>query len=102
MSSFGKYRLLAQIGEGGMAEVFLAVLAGPKGSGFSKLTVIKRLRGNIADDPEFIDMLVDEARIAARLNHPNVVQMYEVGDVEGRYYLAMEYLDGQPLSRLQN
>lgn len=102
MSSFGKYRLLAQIGEGGMAEVFLAVVAGPRGSGFSKLTVIKRLRANIADDPEFIDMLVDEARIAARLNHPNVVQTHEVGDVDGKYYLAMEYLDGQSLNRIQN
>ncbi|MBS2013872.1 MAG: protein kinase [Deltaproteobacteria bacterium] len=102
MSSFGKYRLLAQIGEGGMAEVFLAVVAGPRGSGFSKLTVIKRLRANLADDPEFIDMLVDEARIAARLNHPNVVQTHEVGDVDGKYYLAMEYLDGQSLNRIQN
>jgi serine/threonine protein kinase len=99
---FGKYQLLAQLGEGGMAEVFLAVVAGPRGSGFSKLTVIKRLRTTFEDDPEFINMLVDEARIAARLNHPNVVQTHEVGDVDGKYFLSMEYLDGQSLNRAQN
>jgi serine/threonine-protein kinase len=85
-----------------MAEVFLAVVAGPRGSGFSKLTVIKRLRASFEDDPEFINMLVDEARIAARLNHPNVVQTHEVGDVDGKYFLSMEYLDGQSFNRVQN
>jgi eukaryotic-like serine/threonine-protein kinase len=99
---FGKYRLLAELGHGGMADVFLAVQAGPVGSGFSKLTVIKRLRRNLADEPEFVSMLVDEARIAARLNHPNVVQTNEVGEVDQHYFIAMEYLDGQPFHRLQN
>jgi len=101
-SVFGKYQLLAQLGEGGMAEVFLAVLAGPPGSGFSKLTVVKKLRGNYEDDPEFINMLLDEASIAARLNHPNIVQTLEVGDVDGKYFIAMEYLDGQSFHRVQN
>ncbi len=101
-SVFGKYRLLAELGHGGMADVFLAVQAGPVGSGFSKLTVIKRLRRNLADEPEFVSMLVDEARIAARLNHPNVVQTNEVGEVDQHYFIAMEYLDGQPFHRLQN
>ena len=100
-ANFGKYRLLAELGHGGMADVFLAVVAGPLGSGFSKLTVIKRLRQNLAEDPEFVAMLVDEARIAARLNHPNVVQTNEVGQVDGQYFIAMEYLDGQPLHRVQ-
>lgn len=99
---FGKYQLIAQLGEGGMAQVFLAALAGPRGSGFSKLTVIKRLRSSYEDDPEFITMLVDEARIAARLNHANVVQTHEVGEVDGKYFLAMEYLDGHSLHRIQN
>ena len=85
-----------------MADVFLAVQAGPVGSGFSKLTVIKRLRRNLADEPEFVSMLVDEARIAARLNHPNVVQTNEVGEVDQQYFIAMEYLDGQPFHRIQN
>src|SRR5262245_42446668 len=84
-----------------MADVFLAMLAGPAGSGFSKLSVVKRLRPNLAEDPDFVAMLMDEARISARLNHANVVQTHEVG-VEGEsYYLAMEYLDGQPLHRIQ-
>ncbi|MDB4943645.1 MAG: serine/threonine protein kinase [Labilithrix sp.] len=99
---FGKYRLIAELGHGGMADVFLAVIAGPVGSGFSKLTVIKRLRQNLAEEAEFIEMLVDEARISARLNHPNVVQTNEVGSVGSHYFLAMEYLDGQPLHRIQH
>ena len=101
-ASFGKYRLIAELGHGGMADVFLAVMAGPAGSGFSKLTVVKRLRQNLADEPEFVEMLVDEARISARLNHPNVVQTNEVGSVDGQYFIAMEYLDGQPLHRIQH
>lgn len=101
-ASFGKYRLIAELGHGGMADVFLAVVAGPVGSGFSKLTVIKRLRQNLAEEPEFVEMLVDEARISARLNHPNVVQTNEVGSVGQMYFLAMEYLDGQPFHRIQH
>jgi serine/threonine protein kinase len=101
-ANFGKYRLIAELGHGGMADVFLAVIAGPVGSGFSKLTVIKRLRQNLVEEPEFIEMLVDEARISARLNHPNVVQTNEVGSVGSQYFLAMEYLDGQPLHRVQH
>jgi eukaryotic-like serine/threonine-protein kinase len=101
-SSFGKYRLIAEIGHGGMADVYLAAIAGPTGSGFSKLTVVKRLRANLADEPEFVEMLVDEARISARLNHPNVVQTNEVGSINGQYYISMEYLDGQPLHRIQH
>jgi len=99
---FGKYKLIAELGHGGMADVFLAVIAGPAGSGFSKLTVVKRLRQNLAEEPEFVEMLVDEARISARLNHPNVVQTNEVGCVGDQYFLAMEYLDGQPLHRIQH
>ncbi|WP_437589541.1 serine/threonine protein kinase [Sorangium sp. So ce1000] len=96
--SLGKYRFIATLGHGGMADVHLAVAVGP--AGFSKLQVIKRLRPNIADEPEFRDMLLDEARLAARLNHRNVVQTNEVGLADGEYFIAMEYLDGQPLSRV--
>ena len=99
-SAFGKYRLIAELGHGGMADVFLAVNQGP--AGFSKLVVLKRLRAQIADDPEFVAMLVDEARLAARLNHPNVVQTNEVGNVGTSYYIAMEFLDGQPFHRIQH
>ena len=101
-ATFGKYRLIAELGHGGMADVFLAVIAGPVGSGFTKLTVVKRLRQNLAEEPEFVEMLVDEARISARLNHPNVVQTNEVGSVGNQYFISMEYLDGQPLHRLQH
>jgi serine/threonine-protein kinase len=97
----GKYRLVAELGHGGMADVYLALVEGPTGSGFSKLAVVKRLRANLAEDPEFVAMLVDEARITARLNHPNVVQMLEVGVANDEYFLAMEYLDGQPLHRIE-
>src|SRR5262245_26995906 len=96
----GKYRLVAKLGKGGMAEVYLAVIEGPDGLGFTKLVVVKRLHRELADDPEFVAMLVDEARLAARLNHPNTVQTHEIGEVDGQYFIAMEYLDGQPLSRI--
>ncbi|MFO0679902.1 MAG: serine/threonine-protein kinase [Polyangiaceae bacterium] len=99
-TTFGKYDLVVHLGSGGMADVFLAVMRGPEGLGFSKLLVIKRLRANVAEDPEFVSMLIDEARIAARLNHPNVVQTMEIGQVGKDYFMAMEYLDGQPLHRI--
>jgi serine/threonine-protein kinase len=83
-----------------MAEVFLAVTS--TSDMFSKLVVIKKPREHLADDAEFITMLVDEARIAARLNHPNLVQTIEVGQEAGRYFITMEYLDGQPLHRIQS
>jgi serine/threonine-protein kinase len=81
-----------------MAEVFLAVAMGK--AGFSKLQVLKRLRPNLAEDAELCDMFLDEARLAARLNHKNVVQTNEVDLVDGHYFMAMEYLDGQPFHRV--
>lgn len=94
----GKYRLIAELGHGGMAEVFLAVAHGP--AGFNKLTVIKQIRPQLAEDPEFLSMFLDEARLAARLNHPHIVQTNEVGREANRYFMAMEYLEGQPLNRI--
>jgi serine/threonine protein kinase len=94
----GKYRLVVEIGKGGMADVFLAVAQGP--IGFNKLLVIKRLKADMAEDPELVSMQIDEARLAARLNHPNVVQTVEVAEDRGQYYIAMEYLEGQPLNRI--
>src|SRR5258708_7044539 len=98
--TLGKYRLIAELGRGRMANVYLAVTEGHTAKGFRKLVVIKRPREHLAEDPEFSAMLLDEARIAARLNHPNVVHTIEVGDIDGQYFLAMEYLDGQPLTRI--
>lgn len=96
----GKYRILATLGRGGMADVYLTVATGV--GGFSKLVVVKELRPELAAEPEFCAMFLDEARLAARLLHPNVVQTNEVGNDDGRLFIAMEYLDGQPLSRLNS
>jgi len=96
----GKYRLIAELGRGGMSEVYLAIHAGP--AGFNKLVVVKLIRAEIAEDPDFVNMFLEEARLAARLNHPNVVQTNEVGQDGSRYFIAMEYLDGQPYSRVLN
>jgi serine/threonine-protein kinase len=96
--SLGKYRLLAMLGRGGMADVHLAVLEGP--GGFSKLLVVKELRRSSLDDDVGIEMFLDEARLSARLNHANIVQTLEVVSEGDRCFLAMEYLDGQPLHRV--
>ena len=93
----GKYRLLAGIGRGGMADVFLGSASGP--AGVNKLVVIKRLRDGHGDNPTFVSMFLDEARLAARLNHPNIVHTYEVHEVGNEYIIVMEYLEGQPLRR---
>src|SRR5690606_38992586 len=95
---FDKYRIIAKLGRGGMADVYLAAASGP--GGFSKLLVVKVLQDALARDSHFLRMFSDEARLAARLNHPNIVQTYEVGAADGRHYIAMEYLEGQPLHRV--
>src|SRR6202166_1324302 len=81
-----------------MAQVFLALASGP--AGFNKLVVIKQIREQFAEDPEFLTMFLDEARLAARLNHPNVVPTNEDGGDGKRFYICMEYLEGQPLNRI--
>jgi serine/threonine-protein kinase len=81
-----------------MANVYLAVARGP--SGFNKLVVLKSLRSDLAGDPELLSMFLEEARLAARLNHPHVVQTYEVGDYAGRPVIVMEYLEGQTLGNV--
>ncbi|HEY5948166.1 MAG TPA: serine/threonine-protein kinase [Kofleriaceae bacterium] len=93
---FGKYTLVAKLATGGMAEIFLARLHGD--GGFEKLVCIKRILPHLAKDPQFIAMFLDEARVAARISHPNVCQVFELGECEGQYYIAMEYLEGVPLS----
>jgi len=97
--TLGKYRLLAQLGRGGMAEVYLAVALGAKG--VNKLVVLKVLRSHLADDPDFVTMFVDEARIAARLNHGNIVQTYEVVEEASRHFIVMEYLEGRSLAQVE-
>lgn len=91
----GKYRIIAKLGQGGMASVFLSVVPSPMG--VNKLLVIKLLRDELSTDEDFLAMFLNEARLAARLNHANVVHTYEVGFEGGQHFLAMDYLDGQPL-----
>src|SRR5437868_5800501 len=97
-NSFGKYRLIAGLGRGGMATVHLAVVQGP--AGFKKLVVLKQIHPEYTEDPEILGMFRDEAQLAARLSHPNVVQTNEIGQEGERHFMAMEYLDGQPLNRI--
>ncbi|HVH44357.1 MAG TPA: serine/threonine-protein kinase [Labilithrix sp.] len=95
-TAFGKYEVFASLGRGGMADVFLATARGQMG--FSKLAVVKRLKPSLAEETGFRRMFLDEARLAARLNHPNIVHTYEVGEQDGVYFIAMEYLEGQSLN----
>lgn len=95
---FGRYQFLKKIASGGMGQVFLARTAGS--GGFEKLLVIKRILPQLVEDDEFIEMFFDEARIAARLNHPNLVQIFDLGEAEGSHYLAMEYVAGEDLRRV--
>src|SRR5258706_5274954 len=94
----GKFRLVAELGRGGMGKVYLALVSGP--AGFNKLQVVKRLRPELAQEHDSVTMFLDEARLAARLSHANVVQTNEVGEEDGHYFIAMEYLEGQSLDTL--
>ena len=92
---FGKYTLLRKLAAGGMAEIFLALHRSM--AGFEKLVVIKRILPAMNQDQAFIDMLLHEARIAATLSHPNIVQIFDVGQVDGTYYIAMEHIHGEDI-----
>jgi serine/threonine-protein kinase len=95
---FGKYQLLHKLATGGMGEVWLARQSGP--AGFDRFVAVKRLLPNLAENNEFVQMFLDEARLVARLTHPNICQVYEFGSEKGMYYLSMEYMHGEPLSSL--
>jgi serine/threonine protein kinase len=85
---FGRYELLRKIATGGMAEIFLARAAGSEG--FEKLMVVKLILPHLAASEGFVDMFLHEARVAVRLNHPNIPQILDVGEAEGTYFIAME------------
>ena len=93
-----RYQVITTLGQGGMARVLLTLSRGP--AGVNKLLVVKELRAELKDDPEFLTMFLDEARIAARLNHPNVIQTYEVSSDGEHPVIVMEYLEGQSLGAL--
>jgi serine/threonine protein kinase len=96
--TFGKYRLQRRLAHGGMAEVFLGTVHGE--AGFSKTVVIKRLHPRLNQDDEFVQMLIDEARITSQLHHSNICQVLDLGSVSGSYYIAMEYIAGEDLRTL--
>lgn len=95
---FGKYTLIRKLAVGGMAELFLALQRSV--AGFEKLIVVKRVLPHLVKDESFIEMLLAEARIAATLNHPNVAHIYDVGSVDGQFYIAMEHIHGEDLRSL--
>jgi tetratricopeptide (TPR) repeat protein len=92
---FGNYELVDRIAEGGMAEVWRARSRGA--AGFEKTVVIKRVLPALMANPAFAELLVREAKIAARLSHPNIVQIFDLGEESGAYFIAMEYVDGKDL-----
>jgi serine/threonine-protein kinase len=93
-----RYELVAEIASGGMATVYLASLSGV--GGFRRFVAIKRLHPHLAKEQEFVEMFLDEARLAAGIHHPHVVPILEVGASERGYYLVMEYIEGDTLARL--
>jgi serine/threonine protein kinase/ABC-type branched-subunit amino acid transport system substrate-binding protein len=97
VEAFGKYVLVQKLAEGGMAEIFLAKQTA---EGFERNVVVKRMLANLSRQPEFVAMFLDEARLAARLAHPNIVPIYDVGRQDDFYFICMEYLAGEDLSAI--
>jgi len=97
-ADFGRYTLLDRLAVGGMAEIFLARQAGLEG--FEKNVVIKRIRPHLSQRQAFVRMFLNEAKLAAQLTHPNVVQIYDLGKVADSYYIAMEYIFGRDMRRV--
>ena len=96
--AFGRYQLLQKIGAGGMAEVYKARMSGEQG--FEKIVAIKRIVPHMATNAEFVTMFVDEAKLAAQLNHNNITHIYDLGKVDAWHYIAMEYVEGKDLRTL--
>ncbi len=94
---FGRYVLLKKIAAGGMGQVFLAKT---DDQGFEKLVVLKRILPHLVEDEEFFTMFLDEARLAARLNHPNIAQIFDLGEDRGTHYIVMEYVAGDDVRRV--
>lgn len=95
---FGKYLLLEKVSTGGMAEVYKAKEFGA--DGFERLLAVKRILNSIAEDEVFISMFIDEAKIAGQLNHPQIAQIFDLGKVDGSYFIAMEYVSGKDLKAI--
>lgn len=98
LTQLGRYRLCYELASGGMATVYLARMDGAHG--FEKLVALKRIHPHLVSERSYVEMFLDEARIASGITHPNVCSVFDFGEFEGEYYLAMEYLVGEPLARL--
>jgi serine/threonine protein kinase len=94
-TTFGRYALLDKIGSGGMAEIYRAKTFGA--AGFEKEFAIKLILPSLVDDTEFVEMFINEAKIAVSLYHANIVQVFDLGELEGQYYIAMEFVNGMDL-----
>jgi serine/threonine-protein kinase len=98
LARYGRFELLGRLAYGGMAEIFLAREIGHENT--RRMMVIKRVLPHVAEDPHFVDMFVDEARLAMQLNHPSICHVYSFGEAEGTYFIAMEWVNGKPLSQI--
>jgi eukaryotic-like serine/threonine-protein kinase len=92
----GRYALIHRLGHGGMATVYLGRATGR--AGFEKLVAVKVIHPHLAAEPEFVEMFLDEARIAARLHHPHVVEIHDLGEDDGAFFMVMEYIEGETLA----
>ena len=97
-TTIGRYELCFELASGGMASVYLARAEGSPG--FEKLVALKRIHPHLASEKGYVEMFLDEARIASRITHPNVCSVFDFGEADGEYFIAMEYLVGEPLSRV--
>src|SRR5205823_3570216 len=95
---FGQYVLVEKIATGGMAEVWKARMRGVEG--FQKIVAIKKILPHLSDNQDFIEMFIDEAKLAAQLNHNNIIHIYDLGKIQSSYYIAMEYIDGYDLKTI--
>src|SRR5438477_4248687 len=97
-TKIGRYEVLSQMTSGGMAELFLGFTAGP--GGFRKYVVLKRILPDAKNNDQFVKMFLDEARVTAAFNHPNIAQVFELGTDETDLFLAMEFISGQNLNQV--
>jgi serine/threonine protein kinase len=95
---FGRYRLVGTMADGAMARLFLAVMTGV--DGFRRVVVLKQVLPHLSASPEFIHMFLNEARLASRLDHPCIVRIYELGEIDSQYFISMEYLPAEDLTRI--
>ncbi|HEX6241934.1 MAG TPA: serine/threonine protein kinase, partial [Polyangiales bacterium] len=98
IAHFGRFDILGRLALGGMAEIFLARESGP-GRGIRPV-VLKRILPHVADDPRFVEMFLHEAELAMNLNHPNLCTIYEFGEQEGEYFIAMEWVFGVSITQM--